>query len=414
MDLISEIFVLVWFVFAFLLSFWWIFMPVVLFMALFYSFESYNRMNFLSKMKWVTLQITVPRETRRSPKATEQIFAALHTVGSSVKFKDRFWKGKVGDWFSFEIVSMGGDVHFIVRVLEANRNLLQAQIYAQYPDAEIFEIQDYITSYPARLPDEAYDITGGDLILTKPDAYPIRTYVEFEEEKPGKDDIKRIDPLASLSESMNILQPGELMSVQILIKSADDKWAKAASDEVDKLMGKKSKPKISNLAKFILWLDGLVFGSSEEKKEEKKEITMASVPFGKQEQIKAIEKSIGKIGFTTNIRFMYIAERTKFNKGRTAGITGAFKQFSSQSLNGFKVNGDTKPDGKWPIKSLMEYRRKVKLYKKFRSRFFASNQYVLNVEELATIFHFPDIGVESPLPRIEAKKGEPPVNLPIA
>ncbi|KKR22760.1 MAG: hypothetical protein UT53_C0034G0008 [Candidatus Yanofskybacteria bacterium GW2011_GWD2_39_48] len=78
------------------------------------------------------------------------------------------------------------------------------------------------------------------------------------------------------------------------------------------------------------------------------------------------------------------------------------------------MDGDTKPDGKWPIKSIMEFRRKVKLYKKFKKRAFTTKTYVLNTEELATIYHFPDIGIESPLPRIEAKKGEPPINLPIA
>ncbi len=395
-----------------LLSFWWIYVPVFLFIALKESFENYNRSRYLSNLKWVMLQLTVPKETRKSPKGTEHIFTALHTVSSSVKPKDKFWKGKIGDWFSFEIVSIGGDIHFFIRTLESHRNLLESQIYAQYPDAEIFEVQDYMADYPSRLPDENYDITGGDLILTKPDAFPIRTYPEFEEERPGKDDIKRIDPLASLSESLSILTPGELMSVQVIIKSADDKWAKKAQEEVDKILGKKAKPQVGKAAKFVFWLDEKIFGGEPEKKEEK-EVTMSQLSFGKQEQIKAIEKSIAKLGWTTSIRFMYIAERSKFNKGRSAGVTGAFKQFSSQALNGFKIDGKTKPDGKWPIKPLMEYRRKIKLYKKFKNRAMAEGNYILTTEELATIYHFPDVGVESPLPRIEAKKGDPPINLPI-
>ena len=41
-------------------------------------------------------------------------------------------------------------------------------------------------------------------------------------------------------------------------------------------------------------------------------------------------------------------------------------------------------------------------------------KYVLNTEELATIYHLPDMGVRAPLlPRVEAKRGEPPVGLPI-
>jgi hypothetical protein len=379
------------------------------------SFESFKRMNFLANMKWVSLQLSVPRETRKSPKATEQIFAALHTVASKVKPKDKFWKGKVGDWFSFEIVSIGGDINFIIRVLEANRNLLESQIYAQYPDAEIFEVDDYMADYPDVMPDEQYDATGGELILTKSDAYPIRTYPEFEEEHAGKDDLKRLDPLASLSQSMAILQPGEIMAVQVLVKSTDDKWAKDAQAEVDKLMGKKSKIKHGAIASTIIGIDKFIFHPiSGEIKKDDKDATMASIQFGKQEQIKAIDRSTAKLGFSTNIRFIYFAERAKFNKGRVAGVTGAFKQLSSQNLNGFKVDGDTKPDGKWPIKEWMEFRRKKKLYKKFKRRQFAAKSYVLNTEELATIYHFPDIGIESPLPRIEAKKGEPPANLPIA
>jgi hypothetical protein len=40
--------------------------------------------------------------------------------------------------------------------------------------------------------------------------------------------------------------------------------------------------------------------------------------------------------------------------------------------------------------------------------------FVLNTEELATIYHFPGRVAETPtFGRIEAKKGEPPSNLPI-
>jgi hypothetical protein len=39
---------------------------------------------------------------------------------------------------------------------------------------------------------------------------------------------------------------------------------------------------------------------------------------------------------------------------------------------------------------------------------------VMNVEELATIFHFPgEVATTPTLEKIESKRGEPPIDLPI-
>ena len=52
-----------------------------------------------------------------------------------------------------------------------------------------------------------------------------------------------------------------------------------------------------------------------------------------------------------------------------------------------------------------------------RSYFYApykAKPFVLNSEELATIYHFPGGVAETPtFTRIESRKGEPPANLPV-
>ena len=90
--------------------------------------------------------------------------------------------------------------------------MVQSQIYAQYPDSEITEVaEDYVNLLSASLPDDTNDLFGSEIILSKEDYYPIRTYPEFEEKSSGPDYVKRIDPLASLAEVLSSLEVGEFI-----------------------------------------------------------------------------------------------------------------------------------------------------------------------------------------------------------
>ena len=185
-------------------------------------------------------------------------------------------------------------------------------------------------------------------------------------------------------------------------------------------MGKTSaQPKGDILSDMVFSIDKAISGIGSdplaEKKEEKKERVELSP--GKHEIMKAMEKSWDKLGYETVIRFIYIGPKNNFHQAHASGVTGAFRQFSSQNLNGFKVNKYRMTYSKGLFKKRKLAYRKSILYPSFRSRGLFSTmilRYVLTTEELATIFHFPDVGVRSPLlPRVEAKKGEPPAGLPI-
>lgn len=355
----------------------------------------------------------MPREVNKSPKGMEQVFAALYGVFlGPVRWQDKFFKGKVPDWFSFEMAGTGGEIHFYVRTQKQYRNLVESQIYAQYPDAELAEAEDYLASLPSFLPNDEYDLWGGELILSKEDAYPIRTYPEFEEKGTGPDIVKRIDPIASMAETIGTLEYKEHISFQLLIRPTGDNWIKKGQIVVDKLMGKKAKKEGDLLAKFIFGIDELLPGGTPAKKEDKKEHEQLSP--GKQDVLKAVEHSFTKLGFESGIRLAYIFPKGNFHKTHLVAMNGAFKQFASPSLNSFKLNGKTTP----PIRGLFykqkAYARKTLIYKKLRERLFVKKPIILTTEELATVYHFPDVSVRAPLlPRVEAKKGEPPAGLPI-
>ncbi|OGN02416.1 MAG: hypothetical protein A2655_01650 [Candidatus Yanofskybacteria bacterium RIFCSPHIGHO2_01_FULL_43_42] len=394
--------------------YWWLYLPILLFSAWLVSFETYNRLNYLASLEWILLEIRVPREVNKSPKGMEQVFAALYGIFlGPVRWQEKFFKGKVPDWFSFEIAGTGGETHFYVRTQTKYRNLVESQIYAQYPDVELVEAEDYVSALPPFLPNQEYDLWGGEEILSKEDAYPIRTYPEFEEKGTGPDIVKRIDPIASIVETIASLDYKEYISIQLLIRPAGgDEWVKKGQAVVDKLMGKKAKPKEDWLTKTIFGIDALLSGGSSEKKEEKKEHEQLSP--GKQEVLKAVERNFTKLGFEGGIRLVYIFPKNMFHITHLAAMNGAFKQFASPSLNSFKLNKSTTPPIRGFLYKQKAYRRKSFMYRKLRDRSFVQKPIILTTEELATVYHFPDVSVKSPLlPRVEAKKGEPPAGLPI-
>lgn len=416
-ELIGATLQIILYVFA---EFWWIIVPVALGFIFFANFETYNRINYLASLDWVLLELRVPREPNKSPKAMEQVFAGLHGVSGAVKTKDRIFKGKVGDWFSFEIAGTAGDIHFYVRTLRQYRNLVESQIYAQYPDVEIKEAEDYMNVLPPFLPNDDYDLFGGEFILSQPDPYPIRTYPEFEEKASGPDAAKRIDPLASVAEVLSTLEAGEYIGIQWLIRSpssaASKAWMGRGQEVINKILGKGSKAKPSMAQSVYKEIDSWIFAplagpmSGAEKKEDKP----ADLTPGKREMIESIEKVFNKLPFETGLRLLYVGPTSNFHRAHVAALSGAFKQFASPAMNSLKPNDDTLPPQKGLFKKSKTFFRKSQAYKAYRARSFVRKPFIFNTEALATVYHFPDVTVKSPmLPRVETRKGEPPSGLPI-
>lgn len=408
------------------LGYWWIVAPVALFFILRAIWLSYVRSEFLKSLKWIILEIRIPRDVIKTPKAMEQFFAGLHAAGKEPGFKEKYFKGEIPPWHSLEIVGREGSIHFFIRTQGKFRDLIESQIYAQYPQAEIFEIEDYINNLPVGIPNKDYDITGAELILEKKDAYPIRTYPVFFEEKEAEE---RTDPIAGLFEFLNSLNPQEHAWIQVLVSPTGDEWKKEGEKLVGELIGKKVKAtkkgliveEVSNwMQAFTTGISEFLFGGGETKAEEEKKVEsiMAYLSPGQKEVVSAVEKNIAKLGFKTMIRYIYWAKKDVFNKDKIAAIGGFFKQFNTQNLNGFKPNKRMAPGRGKIFKKRREVGQKrffAQLYKT-RSLPFKSlsgRGFVFNTEELATVFHIPTKFVEvEKMAKIEAKKAGPPTRLP--
>ncbi len=409
------------------LDLWWLWLPVFLAALFIELWVKYLQTKAAKKIKWLLLEVKISRNIEKTPKAMEQVFSGLHGILTKVKFLDKYWKGKVQEWFSFEIAGIDNSVYFFIRTPENFRNLVEAQIHSQYPDAEIMEVLDYAAPLTKKIPSKTYDINGVEFILEKADYYPIRTYLSFEERQKER----RLDPMASFLEILSKLSPSENIFIQYLIKPTGEKdWIDKGIEAVNKLMGKKTEAKKNWFEKFLDSTYEFIINLlkavaiypvwSEAKKEEVKTASQNLSP-GDRLVAEAIENKISKLAFRVCIRFAYIARRDIFNRANMAAVSGAFKQFNTLNLNAFKGNKKAGTSADQPriipfIKNRREFIRKIAFVDRYVNRKLSKNKkdFILNTEELATIYHYPILVVEAPtMRRVEAKKSEPPVSLPI-
>ncbi|HAO81555.1 MAG: hypothetical protein UV57_C0006G0021 [Parcubacteria group bacterium GW2011_GWD2_43_10] len=411
----------------------WIVLLVAILQAMVEIWLQNRRELYDQSIKKILLAIDVPKETEQSPQAVEHIFSSLASTYARGTVYERWWKGKTPDYFSFEIVSLGGYTQFLIRTAEMYRDLIEASIYAQYPDAEVTEVEDYVDRIPLNFDTQAYDLWGTEFQLAKSEVYPIKTYPEFEHQL--SQEFK--DPMAQFLEILSRINPDEDVWFQILVTPTTDYWKNHGKKEVDKIIKQQelggsvwlrwfSYLFVQIPGKFIYTVTETVLSGIIEPQAssvttlgpEKKTVrTMQQLTPGEKEIVTAIERKASKIGFKTKIRLIYWGRRETFLKGRgVAGVVGAIQQYTKLNLNGFKNSKKLTTKAEYFLKQARINKKQRKILWHYAKRSNTRGHgagFILNTEELATIYHFPVINVKAPsVKKSEVKKAEPPFSLP--
>jgi hypothetical protein len=388
-----------------------------------YVYELQNKWG--AAQKDVLLAIDIPKGNEQSPKAVENFFTYLAGAHGTLNLVDKYVEGKYQLYFSLEIVSIGGYTQFIIHTPVSFRSLVEAGLYAQYPDAEITEIQDYTTGFPRVFPDDEYDIWGAEFIPTaSTDLFPIKTYKEFEHQY-GKPEMQFRDPMSALMDLCSSLRAGENLWYQILVRPTNTDWVKKGAPAIAKILGEKAKSNPGPLnwladafADALGYLSGVQFNVKlEEKKVEAKK--MMDLKPEEKKQIEGIQEKISKLGFECKLRMVYMARKDVKNNPKVVnGFVGYIKQFTYNDLNALKP--DTKVTQTSTAYFMKDYRlniRKGRIARNYmgRSMWRGRMPFMLNIEELATLWHFPiEHVVKAPLiQKTPGKKAEPPTSLPI-
>lgn len=383
---------------------------------------------FINSIKWVMLEIRLPREVFKSPLAMELVLNSIYQGGGHGNDYQRYWQGRVRNWISLEIASIEGEIHFFIRANSKFKNSIEATIYSQYPGIEITEVEDY-TNF-TRYDPEKKNLWGNEFVLTGADFIPIRTYVDYGLDRDPKEEYK-IDPITPLLEWMGSIGKGEQIWYQIITRADTTKWHETGKAEIDK----------------IHEIQEITDEKGKKKKVQGKKATDLTVL--EKERVESIQRNISKFGFEVGIRVLYITDKDKFNAKNIDAATGCMRQYGWQNFNGFRPANTTSFDYPWQDPSgKKEIGLKYDIFKSFvlRKYFYSTfsdsgwfdevwynthksvwdtikvwvwppehkNGFILNSEELATIYHFPGKVANTPsFKRISSTKAEPPSNLPL-
>ncbi len=358
---------------------WYIWLPIVGLLA-YMTWRNYQKVDIIKEIESTLLILEIPKANDKSELAAEQMFASLHGILRDAK--ELKANGGYQEHLSFEFASVGGRIQFYVWTPKALQSFVEGQIYAQYPQVQIHAAEEDYVSH-----ERQHSVTyTSEITLTDTEFLPIKTFQSFE-----------VDPLAGITGTLAKLEDtNEEIWIQMLVRPVKDDWHKAADAWIKSV-------KSGSLNLFApggagKWFAG-VFEALWAPPEQGKEGKPAEVSERNKTRIAEAEKKATKLGYQVKIRIAYLGESQADAKLRMQGIVGTFKQFNSTNLNGFKSSGDS-----FAKEALAKY----------KTRLFADRGYLMNIEEVASVFHLPHTNVETPnIVWASTKTAEPPAKLPV-
>jgi len=304
-------------------------------------------------------EIRVPKSSETSPEAMATCFQALPLPKSS------FWSFLIKDHYSlsFEIVVWNQRIYFMVAVPTKLASYFTSQLVAQYPQALISPVTDYM---PHLFPNNATPeirkqlSTIGKIVMEAPFYLPLKTYKDFTD----------LDPLSTILGTLSKTHPEDKIILQYIVTKAPQNWQQTGYHVAQKTFATSDPTKV--------------------------------IP---NPQKTLIEQKIAQIGLATSIRILVVGPQAYRRDAMLHQIAGSFSSVAHGEANRLKLQKPL-PFTKGHLLSQIEN----------RSLDFGSRSHVFTATELATVFHLPNqslINIRN-IAWGGTLKGEPPENLPIA
>lgn len=322
-----------------------------------------------------------------SPISAEGLFASLH--GMLREDLD------LQDVVSFEIVSDENGIKFYATIPEDSRTFIESQIYAHYKDARITLVEDYANR---PIPE---NFATSSLTLAKSHIFPILTYKDFE-----------VDPISAVTSALSEVRLGEGAWLQLLVSPTPDGWQKEGYEYVSLVRDGKplqSESFISGIVSSITkefgeFIKYFIVRSTGGEVPEPTPSKPGGSPIvrlssGQDLELKSVENKMSKMGFKVQIRAVTYGETAVRAETLLRSLGASFRQFATAHLNSFKYKVSHVDKA-----GLEDYRQR---------NLIEEDSYIMNTEELASVFHLPSSHISTPsISWAGAKQAEPPPNLP--
>ena len=327
------------------------------------------------------------QDFRQHIAVAEQMFSSISSLYSH-EMKNKLLRDQ--QQISFEIVALGGVICFYVACPKMVEEMVQKQIQAYYPTAHVEKVKSPNIFV---LPGGQGEFASVSLKLAKKFVLPLKTYLKQES-----------DPLSGMTNAMSRLDENSTAAIQLIIKPTNNNWRGAATAASRKIQEGKSSVSseqwYSKTVGFIFEALGDLFHGTTAKNQ-----ASGGMPSEKPYQqltpmqnalLEAINEKASKIGFETVLRVVTVSANKAIAEANLQAITASFMQFGTPELNNIKVK---KSDNA--------------LVKDYILRRFDDKTSILNTEELASIYHFPNHFVDTPnIQWLMSKEMPPPANLP--
>ncbi|BCX13790.1 MAG: hypothetical protein KatS3mg085_322 [Candidatus Dojkabacteria bacterium] len=281
----------------------------------------------------VFFEVKLPANNEFEIKVAEQMFAGLMSISPKIKGIKKYFNAKA--FVSFEVVAFKDNIKFYVACPKRIAGIVDKQINGTYTSADIKLVKEYNL-----FPDDS-KVAYAALKLDKHHRIPIRTY----EDLP-------VDTLSTLLDAFSKIQFNEAAAFQVVITPAGSEWRNQSKKYIKKL---REVPE------------------GEDGKTKKK-------PELDDDTIQLIDQKASKPGFYVDVRLVAVSEDKESAEMHLSNMMSSIDHYVKEGGNRFKKLEKKK------IKNIVD----DFIYRIPRETM------ILNTEELATLYHFPNKNITTP------------------
>ena len=374
-----------------------VFLLIVLAFVVVLNAETNEKNSVFGGLEMVLFLVMMPKNSPKKEgeqqKEEKMMIAQMEQVFANFLFLKKPRPFQAPPCCAFEIASQIGssDISFYVGVPKYLESVFEKYVQGVYPNAVVDKVpQDYTIFEPQGATAGAY------LKLSESSLFPISTYQTLE-----------TDPLALVTNTLSKITADEGGAVQVIIRPLSKLNLRKKGEKALKKIREGKPMRVAVIQAYqgpfmeaFEDMSKILFGKDQNKKNEEMGLKDKEQSFD-QKGYDAIQSKIQKQPFEVNIRIMSSAQTGARAQEILSHLTSAFSQFSLSAINSLE-----------PKEAFKKELQKLVYDFSFRN-FNQKQSNILNLEELASVYHFPTQYIETPY--IKAAKSvtaAPPTDLP--